>query len=526
MSRSSNSKSAIESIIHSETAEKTYDRLKNDRQQYIDRAVDCAKYTIPSIFPKEGSDGGTKFDTPYQSVGARCVNNLANKLMLALFPPNSPFFRLSLSDKAQIDFKQAQEKQAEIEETLGQFERTALNYMENKHLRVTLAEAMKHCVVVGNCLLFLPPTDEGGIKMYKLDHYTVQRDALGNVVQLITLDEIAFISLPEDLQKVVIANSDSEVKPDEVVKVYTHVYKGEDDNFYSYQEIKGVLVQGSESNYPCDSSPWIPVRMCKVDGEHYGRSLVEEYLGDFKTLENLSKALTDLAALSSFISFLVNPNGQTRVSKLKNSKSGEFIPGRIEDINVLQIQKYNDMQVTKATIDDITMRLSYAFMLNSAVQRQGERVTAEEIRYVARELEDTLGGIYSILSQELQLPLVKRVLAQLQAVDKIPDLPADTIDLAITTGLEALGRGQDLNKLSMFLEYAMQIPDVAQRINTENLLKRIATSLSLDTTGLVKTEEELQQEMQQAQMQQMLQQATPAMAQGMVDANMPAEGQE
>lgn len=48
-------------------------------------------------------------------------------------------------------------------------------------------------------------------------------------------------------------------------------------------------------------------------------------------------------------------------------------------------------------------------LLNSAVQRNGERVTAEEIRYVAGELEDTLGGVYSLLSQELQLSLIRRV---------------------------------------------------------------------------------------------------------------------
>lgn len=68
------------------------------------------------------------------------------------------------------------------------------------------------------------------------------------------------------------------------------------------------------------------------------------------------------------------------------------------------------MQIAKMTADAIESRLSYAFMLNSAVQRSGERVTAEEIRYVANELEDTLGGIYSILSQELQLPLANTLL--------------------------------------------------------------------------------------------------------------------
>ena len=39
-------------------------------------------------------------------------------------------------------------------------------------------------------------------------------------------------------------------------------------------------------------------------------------------------------------------------------------------------------------------------MLQSSVQRDAERVTTEEIRYLAGELEDTLSGIYSILSQD------------------------------------------------------------------------------------------------------------------------------
>lgn len=67
--------------------------------------------------------------------------------------------------------------------------------------------------------------------------------------------------------------------------------------------------------------------------------------------------------------------------------------------------------------------MSFAFLLNSAVQRQGERVTAEEIRYVAGELEDTLGGVYSILAQELQLPLAKRLLNQQQAIGAMAQLP-------------------------------------------------------------------------------------------------------
>ena len=65
--------------------------------------------------------------------------------------------------------------------------------------------------------------------------------------------------------------------------IYTHVYL-ENDVFYSYQEVNGEIVKGSEQQYPKEKTPWIPLRMVKMDGESYGRSFVEEYLGDLKSL--------------------------------------------------------------------------------------------------------------------------------------------------------------------------------------------------------------------------------------------------
>ena len=47
----------------------------------------------------------------------------------------------------------------------------------------------------------------------------------------------------------------------------------------------------------------------------------------------------------------------------------------------------------------IEQRLSYAFLLNASVIRDSERTTAEEVRMTAQELQDSLGGIYGVLSQ-------------------------------------------------------------------------------------------------------------------------------
>lgn len=471
--------------------------------------------TIPALFPKESDTDSTSYQTPNQSVGARGVNNLSSKLLLALFPPNSPFFRLSISDKIQAELVDREELRQEVEQALLRIEQCVIRYIETRQIRVTVKEALNQLIIAGNCLLFLPPA-EGGAKLYRLSNYCVQRDALGNVIQIVTIDTLAYATLPDNV-KTLVASDGRQHEMDEKITVYTHVYL-EGDQYRSYQEVDEQVIDGSEQFFPKEKTPWIALRMVKVDGESYGCSFVEEYLGDLQNLDAQSEAIRNYSAITSHIIYLVNPMGVTQVRRVAKAKSGEFVPGRSEDIEALQTNKLNDMSVTKSYIDGLEQRLNFIFLLNSAVQRNAERVTAEEIRYVAGELEDTLGGTYSILSQELQLPLVRRLMVQLESAGEIPTLPKEAVEPAITTGLEALGRGHDLNKLIMLKDIIASIPEAAQMMKMDKLVLMLATSLGIDTTGLIKTPEELQEEQQQQMAMQLASQATPNLTKGMVDA--------
>ena len=81
------------------TAKERYLKLKENRAKFVDRAQECSELTISSLIPPDGFSNSSKLYNPFQSVGARGVNNLASKLLLLLLPPNSPFFRLSVSGK-------------------------------------------------------------------------------------------------------------------------------------------------------------------------------------------------------------------------------------------------------------------------------------------------------------------------------------------------------------------------------------------------------------------------------------------
>jgi len=494
-------------------AKVVYDRLASTRQPYETRAESCAKYTIPSLFPKSSDGASTDYTTPWQSVGARGLNNLASKLMLAMFPINTPFFRLNLSEFQAKALVNDPAQLTKVDEGLSMVERIVMNYMEANSFRVTAFELMKQLIVAGNGLLHIPMAMDSPyspMKLYRLSSYVVERDTYSNVLQIVTIDKIAYGALEEDIKNAV--KGEGERKPEDELTIYTHIYLDEESGEYlSYQELEGVEIEGTDGQYPKDSMPWLPVRMIKVDGEDYGRSFCEEYLGDLKSLENLYEAMVKMSMIAAKVLFLVNPNGITQVRRLTNANTGDFVAGRKQDVEVFQLEKYQDFNIAKQISESIEGRLSYAFMLNSAVQRNGERVTAEEIRYVAGELEDTLGGVYSVLTQELQLPLVKILLKGLQAVSKIPDLPKEALEPAVATGLEALGRGHDLDKLQQFLTIILPLAGVQDPdINMTNVKMRIANSLGIDTSGMLKTQEERNQEMMQQATQTAMQSGAQA----------------
>lgn len=489
-----------------EGAKAVYDKLKNDRNSYETRAENCAKYTIPSLFPKDSDNASTDYTTPWQGVGARGLNNLASKLMLALFPMQS-WMKLNVSEYEAKQLLSDPEGLTKVEEALGMVERVLMSYIESNSYRVTLFEALKQLVVAGNALLYLPEPEGGEynpMKLYRLSSYVIQRDGFGNVLQIVTLDKTAFSALPDDVQ----SSLQGEYTPDQEIEVYTHIYRDpESGDFLKYEEIEGEEVAGTDATYPVNACPYIPIRMVKIDGESYGRSYCEEYLGDLRSLENLQEAMIKMSMISAKIIGLVNPAGITQVRRLNKADTGDFVVGKVDDIGFLQLEKTADFSIAKAISEQIEARLSFAFMLNSAVQRTGERVTAEEIRYVASELEDTLGGVYSILSQELQMPLVRVLLNQLQATSQIPELPKEAVEPTITTGLEALGRGQDLDKLSQCITAWSQLSQLQgdPDLNMTTLKLRVANAIGIDTSGILKTQEERQQELaQQATEQAMM----------------------
>jgi hypothetical protein len=497
-----------------------YTRYSTDRDNYLQRGREASLFTIPTLLPEQSSSSTTEITTPFQSVGAEGVNNLSSKLLMSLLPPNAPFFRLVV-DNSELEALLA-DKRSEAEEGLAKIERMVMQEIEVRGLRVPISEALKQLLVTGNVLIYLPPKEK--IRVFRLDRYVVKRDAMGNVLEIVIKESLSPLALPESAKEI-ITDPDSD-SPAKDLDLYTCV-KFTGKNWTVLQELEGQIVPGSEGTFPKNRNPFLALRFTSMDGEDYGRGYVEEYLGDLKSLESLTQSIVEGSAAAAKVLFLVRPNGTTRVKTLAESPNGAIVTGDDQDVSSLQLGKSQDFQVAQQTIQMLQTRLSRVFLMNSSIRRDAERVTAQEIRLAHQELEIALGGVYAVLSQEFQLPLVELLMDKMQKEKKIPKLPDDGLKPLIVTGVEALGRGEDLNKLQQFLQTLLPLgPEVMQELNVSDYISRLAGSLGIDTEGLVKSEEEKQleaqaQEAKQAQMmnQQMMQsiaeKATPEMAKQM-----------
>ena len=485
-------------------ARERYNRLSTSRSDYLDAAVDCSKLTLPYLIQDDNNfkRSYAKLVKPWQSVGAKSVVNLASKLMLALLPPQTTFFKLQVRDD-KLGEELPAEVRSELDLSFSKMERMVMDYINASSDRVVVHQAIKHLIVGGNALIFM---GKDGLKHFPLSRYVVNRDGNGNVLEIVTKELIDKKLLEYPLPELKEPNhtmDDSTSGESDDVEVYTYVRLDEKSGRWTWhQECHDMILPGSRSTAPKNTSPWLVLRWNTVDGEDYGRGRVEEFLGDLKSLEALSQALVEGSSAAAKVVFLVSPSSTTKPGTLAKAGNGAIIQGRPDDVAVIQVGKTADFRTANEMATVLERRIGEAFM--QMMTRQAERVTAEEVRLTQMELEAQLGGLFSLLTVEFLVPYLNRTLLVLQRSGQLPKIPKDMVRPQIVAGVNALGRGQDRESLTAFITTIAQTlgPEaLMQYIQPSEAIKRLAAAQGIDVLNLVKTENQLQEEAQQKQQQ-------------------------
>ena len=435
------------------SARMAYDRLSSTRSQFLNTAIECAELTLPYLLTDDTSTTNSRkrLPMPWQSIGAKNVVSLASKLMLALLPPQTTFFKLQVRDD-KLGEMDSPEIRSELDLSFSKIERIIMDFIAASNDRVVVHQAIKHLIVGGNALIFM---GKDGLKNFPLNRFVVNRDGNGSVIEIVTKEMISKELLGDiaaDTKRVV---DDTESKDDDV-DVYTYV-RLDNGRWVWHQEVFDKVIPGSRSTAPKNASPWLPLRFNTVDGEDYGRGRVEEFLGDYRALDALSQALIEGSAAAAKVVFMVSPSSTTKPATLAKAGNGAIIQGRPDDVSVVQVGKTADFATAANLAQQIERRVGEAFLQLNI--RQSER-----------------------------------------------KIPKEFVRPQIVAGVNALGRGQDRESLANFMGTIAQTlgPEALMKyINPSEVVKRLAAAQGIDALNLIKSEEQLNQEMQQQQQDQL-----------------------
>lgn len=490
-------------------------------------AEQFAKWSLPTVFTKDlsGMDGKrSSLHRDYQSLGAILINTASTKVVRALFPQGAPFFRFVDSDElagvvGELGI------QGEVPSVQAEIELAASSQVYKDEEYAAKLHATKLLMVTGNALEYRDKQRQRS-HIYSIRDYAVKRNGSGDVMLIVLKERICVGDLPDEYRVQYDNKADYED-----LELYTGICREVRDGgavvYKVYQEVDNKPV-GEPSYYPEKQCPYTVLVWNRVNSEHYGRGLVEDYAGEFAKLSDLSKALTlyEVEAMR-FVNMTSAASG-VDIDKFEESGTGDIVQtsapaGSNPGVWAYEGGVYQKIQVMQAEIASIEQRLARAFMYGGNT-RNAERVTAYEIRQNAQEAQEALGDAYSQLGSVWLTKLAYLYCLELYPqMQPLLDLQAMTLNVVV--GTAALNKAAQNDRLLEATQSLQLIVPVLQgytkRTNVDALIDTVFDSFGIKSAAFFYTEEQLKQMQEQenaaaaagaAQQQQALQAADPNQA--------------
>lgn len=524
-----------------EPAEDVYASLTTDREQTIDMARKMAELTIPSVFPPEAYKTGDDLPGNNQSVGAHAVNTLASKLYFMAFPPGQPIMKLKpVVTKLQPEIDKDPALYGKVLLALSQLEVQHRERFQSTPMATAYVGYMKLLLVAGNGLWkhikLNSPT------YHRHTDYVVSRARDGHPLLCIHKERVRVSTLPADVQAMIYEEDEELMKESEwlreadIYSVCELVTEGDDaeQGWRYWQEYKGRYIEGTGFETDYNDCPMWPGWLIPVYGSNWGRSYCEEYRGDLFTLEAHGSSINDIAALASWVLTFVKPGTRTSIRQVQKAENLSVLSGSAEDLSTFRSEKGADAQIVSGNFEQAARRIGAAFLVNSSVMRDGERVTREEVVRVGRELDQAMGGLYTEIAQGHQRRVLYRAVRLHEDENKdLPPIPDGVVELGVITGLDAISSTTEESNLT---EWAANITGTfgpagaAEIINPSEYASRLAAAKSVKPDGLVVSQDDIdakrQQQMQQQMGASMIDKATGPMAGALAGALTQGAGEQ
>lgn len=479
--------------------EHSYEALFNKYRDdsAILRMEKYALWSLPTLFADPDLRSGKQqpVERDYQSVGAILTNSLASKLSQLLFPSNQSFFRLSSKVNTAVMANSLSVPESALSSAMAQLENEAYPRMFLRSSYAQVVQAMKLLIVTGNALMYRD-SDRTNIHTYSLRNFSLLRDGTGKVLDIVLCERTTVSQVPAEAK----AHFSGRQEYD-CLKLYTRIKREKGtvtDIFVVTQQIEDFNLSTREE-YPEAVNPYIPVAWNLVSNENYGRGLVEDYAGDFAKLSELSEALALYEIEACRVLNMAKPGSGADIDSMADAESGQWVSGDPTAVGAYEGGNAQKIEVMLADLASVFQRLAPAFMYGGNT-RDAERVTAEEIRQQAEEANTTFGGTYSSLADSMHIPLA-HILCNEVNPQFVQEVVRGGLTLTVLTGVAALGRSSDVNKLLQVAQVLGTVLPIlaqaSQRMDPDRIINKVFEGFGLDVNEYSFTEDELLEKQEQ-----------------------------
>jgi len=450
--------------VHDGVLSNLWSEMEGEKGDIVLRSEQYGMWTIPSLTMDVNEQQEHETDKGHVVAGARLVNHLSNRIADTMFPHDRPFFTLKLTPEARMNLEKemgeddAGEFARVVRTSTAKIEEVGMRLMQMTEYRPSAVMALKHMIVTGNAVM--KRMKSGRRIVYGVRNFMVRRTIDGVLRECLLLDTKKFGNLDKAVRDKM-HETRPDYKDDQDIALYSH-YKVQDSGRWAFQQAADNVMLDGKRFYTATDLPILDLTWSLARGENYGRGLVEDNAIAFHNLDVLTAALIDLLAAMADIKFLVRPGSVLDVDYLNKSARGTYHTGEEGDITVPEIGKRGEVQIMMEAINTWERHLSQAFLLNSASTRDAERVTAEEIRLNARELESAYGGLYSKLAASWQQRESEWAIKQVNVMAELGKEIGKMFEVIVVTGLESLSREGQLDALRLAiadLQMLQTVPD-------------------------------------------------------------------
>lgn len=501
------------------TVEERFLAYDASRDDSLDRAREQSSYVLPRILEDAwgnnipGMEDLDLVELYWHKPGQNAVQ-LANKLTNAIFPANgAPFFEFEADQELRALYASGQIDDIQWEELdrlRVQFENDLHSDLQTSNFRSQLYLSILKVVILPQDLMYMD--DDGNFRSYRIDQFVIRRDIKGDIVEYITRDWVEADILPEELMKIP-KKGGSVTGYDRYEPLYTQIKRNKDMGWDVKREFREVVYD--EGTYKKGELPYFALQWNLSTGEDYGTSLVEQVFGLIRSGESVAKSLVEGLMAGSQGYMGVSPTGVTDIESLLDRPNWSWVSAREEDVFAIQANTSNTVVTAAEALRMMEEQLDEAFMTNASARLTGERVTAYQVDALKSEQDESLGGMLTHMAQQVQQPVIQRLIALRAKDKKIPVGLKELIDngnfkLKIKTGLDALGRQLDTLRLQAvgqtLGELAAIWPEMAEKLNGHNFAEDMIKNSGLDTERYAKSLETIQQDRKDVSKQRLTQQ--------------------